>query len=138
MVDICTPFYKLQAKTRQGDYIPLFVLGTEDIGHKKGAPQDVLDGVARMFHIPPHILCNPDGAIDFLIGLESGQMLLREVHRVDGNEVNKTHFSKDLQLCSSILTDLLVVKGAVGGERFGTSCPLSQNPNINLSSKEKV
>ena len=46
-------------------------------------------------------------------------MLLREVHRVDGNEVQKTHFSKDLQLASSILTDLLVVKGAVGGERFG-------------------
>ena len=47
-------------------------------------------------------------------------MLLREVHRVDGKEVQKTHFSKDLQLASSILTDLLVIKGAVGGERFGT------------------
>ena len=114
-MDICTPCYKLQARTRQGDYIPLFVLGTEDIGHKRGASQDVLDGVAKMFHIPPHILCNPDGAIDLLIGLESGQMLLREVHRVDGNEVQKTHFSKDLQLASSILTDLLVVKGAVAG-----------------------
>ena len=73
-----------------------------------------------MFHIPPHIISNPDGAIDLLIGLESGAMLLREVHRVDGKEVQKPHFSKDLQLASSILTDLLVVKGAVGGERFGT------------------
>ena len=42
VVDICTPFYKLQARTRQGGYVPLFVLGTEDIGFKKGAPTEVL------------------------------------------------------------------------------------------------
>ena len=75
------------------------------------------------------------GAIDLLIGLESGQLLLREVHRVDGNEVQKTHFSKDLQLCSSILTDLLVVKGGVGGEHFGTGNSiyyLDSTPGANL------
>ena len=83
--------------------------------------KNVLDGVAKMFHIPPHNISNPDGAIDILIGLESGQMLLREVHRVDGNEVQKTHFSRDLQLASAILTDLLVVKRAVGGECFGAN-----------------
>ena len=48
-------------------------------------------------------------------------MLLREVHVVDGQEVQRSHFTKDLQLASSILTDMLVIKGAVGGERFGQS-----------------
>ena len=72
-----------------------------------------------MFRIPPHLISNPEGDIDLLIGLERGQLLLREVYQVDGNDVQKTHFSKDLQLCSSILTDLLVCKGAMDGERFG-------------------
>ena len=70
MVDIRTPFYKLAARTNQGDYVPFFVLGREDIGHKISCSQDVLDGVAKMFHIPPLIISNPDGAIDLLIGLE--------------------------------------------------------------------
>ena len=78
-----------------------------------------MENVAKMFNITPHIISNPDGDIDLLIGLESGQMLLREVHLVDNQEVRKTHFTRDLQLASFILTDMLVVKGAVGGERFG-------------------
>ena len=61
-----------------------FVLGTEDIGFRKGAPAEVLDGVAKMFRFPPHLLSNPEGKIDLLIGLESGQLLLREVYQVDG------------------------------------------------------
>ena len=67
---------------------------------------DVMENVAKMFNFPPHIISNPDGDIDLLIGLESGQMLLREVHLVDNNEVRKTHFTRDLQLASSILTDI--------------------------------
>ena len=46
-------------------------------------------------------------------------MLLREVHLVDSQEVQKTHFTRDLQLASSILPDRLVFKGAVGVEHFG-------------------
>ena len=58
IVDICTPFYKLQAKTRYGDYVPLFVLGTEDIGYKKGAPVEVLDAIAKLFDVPPDQSCS--------------------------------------------------------------------------------
>ena len=119
IVDICTPFYKLQARTRYGNYVPLFVLGTEDIGYKKGAPAEVLDAIAKMFRVPPNLLSNPEGEIDLLIGLKSGQLLLREVYQVNGKDLMKSHFSKDLQLCSSLLTNLLVCKGAVGGQRFG-------------------
>ena len=47
----------------------------------------------------------------------------------------KSHFSKDLQLCSSLLTDLLVCKGAIGGEKLGegNSIYYSDNtPNAHL------
>ena len=92
-------------------------------------------GVAKMFRVPPHLLSNPEGEIDLLIVLESGQLLLREVYQVNGKDLMKSHFSKDLQLCSSLLTDLLVCKGAVGGQRFGEGNSIyysDSTPNAHL------
>ena len=79
--------------------------------------------------------CNLEGQIDLLLGLESGQLLLKEVHQVNHKDIQRSHFSKDMQLCSSLLTDLLVCKGAIGGMRFGEGNSIyysDQSPNAHL------
>ena len=119
VLDLETPFYKLNAHTNQDQYVPLFVLATEDIGFKRKAGDDVMHSIAKLCNVSSQHLQNPVGSIDILIGLKSGSLLLREVHYVNDQPVHKTFFTRDLMLSNSILTKKMVVKGAIGGQKFG-------------------
>ena len=117
--DIQTPFFKVYLRTRDGKSCPCFVLSTDDIGHKKRVDDRLLLTIAKLLRVPPGLIQNPEGPIDILIGLESSDLLLRQVYSVDGAPVHKSFFSKDLQLAASPVASLLAIKGAVGGSRFG-------------------
>ena len=62
--------------TNQNQYVPLFILATEDIGYKRKAGDEIINNIAKMFSVPPQYIQNPKGAIDILIGLESASLLL--------------------------------------------------------------
>ena len=76
--------------------MPLFILATEDIGFKRRAEDVVISNIAKMLHVNKDYIDNPQGMIDILIGLESANLLLREVHYVAGILVQKSIFSKDM------------------------------------------
>ena len=90
--------------------MPLFILATEDIGFKRRAEDVVISNIAKMLHVNKDYIDNPQGMIDILIGLESANLLLREVHYVAGILVQKSIFSKDM-LGNSVLTN-------IGGMKF--------------------
>ena len=98
-------------------------LATEDIGFKRKAGDDVMNNIAKMFNVSSQHLQNPEGRIDILIGLESSSLLLREVHYVNDLPVHKTFFTRDLMLSNSILTKKMVIKGAIGGQKFTIQIP---------------
>ena len=72
-----------------------------------------------MLHVNKDYIDNPQGMIDILIGLESANLLLREVHYVAGIPVKKSFYSKDIMLGNSVLTNKMVIKSAIGGMTFG-------------------
>ena len=57
----------------------MFILATEDIGFKRRAKDIVIANIAKMFNVNVDYIANPNGKIDILIGLESANLLLREV-----------------------------------------------------------
>ena len=105
--------------TNQNQYVLLFILATEDIGYKRKAVDEIINNIAKMFSVPPQYIQNSKGAIDILIGVESASLLLWEVHYVSGQPVQKTFFTRDLMLSNSILTQKMIIKGAIGGQQFG-------------------
>ena len=68
----------------------MFVLATEDIGFKRRAEEFGIQNIAKMFNVNPTFIQNPQGPIDILIGLESANLLLREVHFVAGQPIIKS------------------------------------------------
>ena len=109
ITEIQTPFFKIFIKTRSGKSVPMFVLATEDIGYKRRVEDDVMVTLAKPFKIPPRYLKNPEGPIDLLIGLESAELLLREVYYVDNNPIEKSWFMKDLMLAASPASSQLAI-----------------------------
>ena len=97
----------------------MFILSTEDIGWKKRVDDNLIITLSKLLRVPPGLLQNIEGPIDILIGLENSDLLLKQVHSVDGNDVHKSFLSKDLQVAASPVSSLLAIKGAVGGSRFG-------------------
>ena len=77
------------------------------------------DNIAKMFNVSSQHLQNPAGRIHILIELESASLWLRELHYVNDLPVHKTFFTRDLMLSNSSLTKKMVVKGAIGGQKFG-------------------
>ena len=53
VLDLQTPFYKLNAQTNQNQYVPLFILATEDIGFKRKAGDEVINNIAKILMFPP-------------------------------------------------------------------------------------
>ena len=73
--------------------VPLFITATEDIGSKRRAEDVVIANIAKMIHVNKHYIANPHRMIDILIGLESANLLMREVHYVAGIPVQKSFFT---------------------------------------------
>ena len=99
--------------------VPFFILATEDIGFKRRAEDVIISNIAKMLHVNKDYIDNPQGMIDILIGLESANLLLREVHYVAGIPVKKSFYTKDIMLGNSVLTNKMVIKSAIGGMTFG-------------------
>ena len=62
-----------------------------------------------MLHVNTDYIDNNQGMIYILIGLESANLLLREIHYVAGIPVQKSFFTKDIMLGNSVLTNKMVM-----------------------------
>ena len=69
VMELETPFFNLNARTRDNRYIPMFVLATEDISFKRRAEDIVIQNTAIMFNVKPTFLLNTFLMLDFVLFL---------------------------------------------------------------------
>ena len=101
VIDVQTPVYNILARYRDGSCHTLFVLATEDIGHRQKASVMAVEAMAKIIKVDPHCIANPEGEISLLIGLENTELLLREVYYINGVVVEKPSFTKDIMPSTS-------------------------------------
>ena len=67
VIDVQTPFFKVLARDRDGSCHTLFVLATEDIGHRQKASNAAIEAMAKILKIDSNYIPNPEGEISLLI-----------------------------------------------------------------------
>ena len=137
------PFYKLEMSLSQDvrlsdsspskdSNIPIWALGSPNIGARPQIPESVINYLASIFQVPPDMLCSRAANLGMLIGLDCNQFLLKPLNKINGVQILVPHEASNLTLNASKLSNLLSVVGTIGPPSSGLNLGDARTFRMNL------